>query len=286
MDTIDAWYFLPYDRRLRKPLPDGTRPVITPGWTYRTERTIEMFWRRLDAHRRGIDALRLGAGPIACRVRLGGTIYETPYLRRLVATEFTVLWMADAADRLERFGLSVAERTLLRERLIEREPPLGFWDWLDIRRRLLAGEDVPWHTPAHPPTPSRFLLEMRQTIAPEYNAWPRSQWREMWQKEAVEWRKLSMTLPAVVATTAGFAGGWGGRGASTASYRRSRQRTASNLRRVLRYGAIAARLSGASWSEADEAAAGAAGLDMEPDGLNAEFERMLMASKPEDTGPT
>jgi len=277
MATIDAWHFLPHDQRLRKPLPDGSRPLVTPGWTYRTENTIEMFWRGLDANERPIDALRHGSGPVACRVRLSGAIHETTTLHRLCATHFTVLWIADVLDLLDRFGILVAERTLLRERRAGREPDSTLWKQLAHRRALIDDRNAKHQLDPSEEQRLREAVRERWRVAiAARDALPRSEQMEWGAFCTAVDNALVATLPGAVGMTISCSG---------PSYTLLRQRKSSHISLLLKYAETAATLSKAAWSQADEAAAVAAGLAVQPDELNAELEQLLLTAKPDGDVP-
>ena len=104
--SVLAWHFLPDDGltsykprqkvEVGKPLTFDGKPLLCR--------------QGYHASRRAIDALQYAPGALVCRVRLSGTIVEGD--DKLVATERTVLWMADATRVLHLFACDEAERAL------------------------------------------------------------------------------------------------------------------------------------------------------------------------------
>ena len=132
-----AWCFLPRDHRLRRRLPDGTRLLVTPGKTFRSDNMQEIRRRHIDAWEWAIEALVRAPGYIVCRVRLNGTIEREG--QRLYANEFTALWLGDATQLVNVFVCDVVEQFLLRERQTGHEPDWLLWNALATKRAWLAG---------------------------------------------------------------------------------------------------------------------------------------------------
>lgn len=95
---IEAWHFLPDDRRMQF----GRRQRVIPGKTYRVRGDPVLCEHGLHASRRAIDALTYAPGNVVCRVRVSGAIIEDT--DQLVASARAVLWMADATDTLRAFA--------------------------------------------------------------------------------------------------------------------------------------------------------------------------------------
>jgi hypothetical protein len=99
MNTIEAWHFLPDDRRLRY----GDNTLVEVGQTLTVDPAhLELCQYGLHASERALDALKYAPGSVICRVRLSGAIIEGD--DKLCASERTVLWMADATEALRAFG--------------------------------------------------------------------------------------------------------------------------------------------------------------------------------------
>jgi hypothetical protein len=99
-----AWHFV----RTSGLLLDNQ--MVTVGETYRVAGRLKLCERGLHASERLIDALRYAPGPILCRVQVGGTIVRDT--DKLVASERTVLWMADITATLREFACDVADEAL------------------------------------------------------------------------------------------------------------------------------------------------------------------------------
>ena len=106
MSTVEAWHFLPDDGRLRYPPHDK----VEVGVTLKIEGSPVLCERGFHASIRAIDAVYYAPGALVCRVRLGGEIIHGD--DKLVATERTVLWMADATNALHECACLFAEEAL------------------------------------------------------------------------------------------------------------------------------------------------------------------------------
>lgn len=143
MKGLQGWHFLAGDRRLRYPLPDGSRPVVEEGQTLRVKGPVRLCEWGLHASALALDALSYtnhldGRSVVVCRVMLGGDIV---YGRdKAVATERTCLWWADATNVLYSFAVDCAKGVLLAERAAGREPDRRSWAVLEVKRRWLRGE--------------------------------------------------------------------------------------------------------------------------------------------------
>jgi hypothetical protein len=96
------WHFLNEDRRLA----NGDGRKVKVGETYRVEGQPQLCHRGLHASKRLIDALFYAPGPVLCKVQLGGVVVHGD--DKAVATERTVLAMADVTDILRAFARKTA----------------------------------------------------------------------------------------------------------------------------------------------------------------------------------
>ena len=92
------WHFISKDRRMRH----EDSQLIEAGKTYKVEGEPALCKHGLHASNRAISALLYAPGPIICRVELGGIVKHEEV--KSVATERTVIWMADATDDLRDFA--------------------------------------------------------------------------------------------------------------------------------------------------------------------------------------
>ena len=133
-DTLLGWHFVSEDGKERW----GSHRRIQAGKTYRVRGKIVLCEYGLHASKRAIDALRYAPGPIACRVQLSGRILRDT--DKAVATQRTVLAMADATNLLHEFACWCAERALRAERKAGREPNKRSWEAIHVKRRWLKGK--------------------------------------------------------------------------------------------------------------------------------------------------
>ena len=136
--TVQAWHFLPEDRRLRY----GGRDLVEAGKTYAAKGPLVLCrngnGNGMHASMRAIDALRYARGPIVCRVELSGKILHG--YDKLCARKRTVLWMADATMALHEFACREAELALERAREAGHEPDERSWKAIAIKRQWMAGQ--------------------------------------------------------------------------------------------------------------------------------------------------
>ena len=99
-----GWHWVRAERRLLDGQP------VEQGRTYRMDGKPVLCERGFHASERIIDALGYAPGNVLCRVQLGGVIVRDT--DKLVATERTVLWMADVAPTLHEFACMVATDAL------------------------------------------------------------------------------------------------------------------------------------------------------------------------------
>lgn len=125
-----GWHFLPEDRRLAH----GDGREVRVGETLRVEWEPKLCAHGLHASKRAIDALRYQPGPVVCRVRLSGTIVEDGL--EAVATERTVLAMADATRTLYEYAIWCAEGALRRTNVTD----YRCWEALEAQQRWLDNE--------------------------------------------------------------------------------------------------------------------------------------------------
>ena len=99
MEPILAWHFCPADKKLGH----NDNREIRVGETLTVDCTPSLCEIGLHASIKPLDALYCAASPaIACRVKLGGRIEHNSH--QLVATERTVIAMADVSDTLRNFA--------------------------------------------------------------------------------------------------------------------------------------------------------------------------------------
>jgi len=104
--AIEAWHFLPADRRLRW----GTREIITPGSVVVVDPPLELCKAGLHASVRAIDALKYGPGPVISRVLVWGEVIRGD--DKLCGQYRKCLWMADVSEVLHRFACEAATGAL------------------------------------------------------------------------------------------------------------------------------------------------------------------------------
>jgi hypothetical protein len=136
-ESILAWHFL------RLPDHDGnyctqhSNEIVRVGETLRYDGQLALCVRGLHASVRLIDALNYTPGPIVCRVRMSGTIIHGE--DKIVASQRTVIAMADASRHIHEFSCDCAKRALMRERKAKREPDARLWNAIAVKRAWLAG---------------------------------------------------------------------------------------------------------------------------------------------------
>lgn len=105
-DAVEAWHFLPGDRRLRW----GTKEIITPGSVVTVDPPLSLCSVGLHASIRAIDALEYSPGPIISRVLVWGEVVRGD--DKLCGQFRKCLWMADASRVLHGFACDVATEAL------------------------------------------------------------------------------------------------------------------------------------------------------------------------------
>ena len=97
-ETIEAWHFLPNDRRLRW----GSREFVYPGHTISVDCVPKLCEQGLHASTSIINALEYAPGSVLCRVVVGGSVVHGS--DKIAGTTRTALWIADAAPLLRSFA--------------------------------------------------------------------------------------------------------------------------------------------------------------------------------------
>ena len=124
------WHWLPEDRRLRY----DSRQLVVAGETIKHDGPVVMCESGLHASERAIDSLQYAPGPIICRVTLGGTVIDGK--NKSVASERTVIWMADATNTLHEFACLCAEDALRTAKVED----VRCWQAIETKRKWLRGE--------------------------------------------------------------------------------------------------------------------------------------------------
>jgi hypothetical protein len=128
--TVEAFHFLREDGCLNHP----PHTKVEPGITLKFDGRPILCHQGYHASERAIDALNYAPGPILCCVVLGGTVVRDT--DKLVATERTVLWMADATQTLHEFACDQAEAALDRAKVNDARCRAA----IETKRRWLRGE--------------------------------------------------------------------------------------------------------------------------------------------------
>ena len=106
---MKAWHFLKDNGAMRWKCGSVLKPKV--GQTLRVDPDkLKLCKFGLHASKRAIDALEYAPGAIICRVEVGGLIIHGD--DKLVASERTIIAMADATDTLHEMACWSAERTL------------------------------------------------------------------------------------------------------------------------------------------------------------------------------
>lgn len=106
-EEVEAWHFVNESKTFR--YDDKTKVVVGKKYCVNPEK-LELCAFGLHASIRPIDAIEYAPGPIVCRVKLSGKIIHSD--DKLVASERTVLWMADATNTLHEFACLCADDVL------------------------------------------------------------------------------------------------------------------------------------------------------------------------------
>jgi len=122
MTEVLAWHFT------GDTLRDG-RPIPPVGETLKHDGDLVMCKTGLHASERAIDALMYAPGHTVHRVKLSGQIEKQGHNDKLVASERTILWSADAENMLRHFARLCALDVIDK------------WDAPEIVRRYLETGD-------------------------------------------------------------------------------------------------------------------------------------------------
>jgi len=114
MKTIKAWHFVSDDRKLG--YGDGRK--VRKGITHKVKVEPILCQQGLHASIRAIDAIQYAPGNVVSRIIIGGEIIKGD--DKIVGTERTYLWVADAEDTLREFARWCALEVI------------GLWDAPDI----------------------------------------------------------------------------------------------------------------------------------------------------------
>jgi len=98
---MKAWHFLQDNGELRWPCGDITKPEVGQKLTVDPDR-LELCKYGLHGSEKPLDALRYATGHWLCRDEFGGRIIRGD--DKLVASERTILIMADATNMLRHFA--------------------------------------------------------------------------------------------------------------------------------------------------------------------------------------
>ena len=127
---MKAWHFLRADKRLG--YNDGR--LVRVGHTFKTDEKPRMCQSGFHASVNIMDALNYAPGPIICRVELSGDIIKGD--AKCVASERTVIAMADVTNVLHEFACWSAERALKR---VDNPDPRSVAA-IEAKRKWLRGE--------------------------------------------------------------------------------------------------------------------------------------------------
>jgi hypothetical protein len=129
--TAQYWYFAAKDRRLR--YNDGRKARV--GVTHTVDRPIRLCKNGLHASERALDALKLGAGPVAFRVELSGDTDKGSDKIAARSRKY-VAGGIDVTDTLAEFACCCAEAALL---IAEHDDPRS-WGAIEATRAYMRGE--------------------------------------------------------------------------------------------------------------------------------------------------
>ena len=127
---MKAWHFVNADKRLGY----GDNRIVKVGRTHKVSGPVELCSHGLHASVRVLDALGYAQSPILTRVELGGEIIKGK--DKVVASERTVIWMADISETLHKFACDEAERALKARKV---EDPRS-WNAIKVKRLWLQGK--------------------------------------------------------------------------------------------------------------------------------------------------
>ena len=130
MKTVKAWHFLSANKRLG--YSDGRQ--VRLGRTLKIKGQPKLCEHGLHASRRLIDALKYAAGPIICRVDVGGDIDEGA--GKLTGAERTPEWWINGTNLLHEFACRCAEDALRLAHVTDER----CWNAIKVKRAWLAGK--------------------------------------------------------------------------------------------------------------------------------------------------
>ena len=169
----------------------GSQRKIEAGKTYRVKGPPVLCEHGLHASARLIDALRYATPntKYVSVVELGGTVVlDTD---KAVATQRTVLKMADVAHTLHEFACWCAERALKAERKAGREPDKRSWEAIRVKRRWLKGEATNKELAAASAAAEAAAEDARAAEDAAWDAaWAASEdaaWAAAWAARAAAW---------------------------------------------------------------------------------------------------
>ncbi|MGB2806247.1 MAG: hypothetical protein WBC22_00795, partial [Sedimentisphaerales bacterium] len=111
---MKAWHFLQDNGQLRWTCGGIRKPKVEQKLTVNPDK-LEMCLFGLHASVRIIDALNYAPGALICRVEVGGRIIKGD--DKLVASERTIIQMADATETLHLMACWSAKRALKRVKI-------------------------------------------------------------------------------------------------------------------------------------------------------------------------
>jgi hypothetical protein len=129
-DSLKAWHFLREDGCLRY----EPHTKVEVGQTLKYNGFWPTSQQGYHASVRAMDALKYAPGPIVCRVELGGVIVEEK--DKAVASERTVLAMANASTVLHEFACDIAEACLRKHGVTDERS----WVAIETKRKWVKGE--------------------------------------------------------------------------------------------------------------------------------------------------
>ncbi len=200
--TIEAWHFLPQDRRLAH----GDGRLIQLSVPLSVSLPLELCSHGLHASLRAIDALSYAESALVSRVVLDGEVVHGE--DKLCAETRTPLWIADATMVLHEFACWCAEQALLAERAAGREPDARSWIAIAVKRRwiakqatdveLSAARDAAWDAASSADwdaasSAARAAASSAASSAARAAAWDAA-WAAARDAQNVELERLLMTL--------------------------------------------------------------------------------------------
>jgi hypothetical protein len=139
-NSVLAWWFCCPEPDGRILLPHGDGREANTGETLTIEPPVVLCERGLHASERAIDALGYAPGDTLCRVRLSGQIVAPAGENKMVASERTVLWRADASKLMHVFACWCAAEALRREEAAGREVDVRSWNAIETKIAWLDGK--------------------------------------------------------------------------------------------------------------------------------------------------